>query len=48
MRAATVFLRDRRKILLRLPNSLFTESRPFISHQKAVNAELRMEDAFAR
>jgi len=48
MLTVTVFLRDRRKILLGLPNGLFTKSRPFVSHQNAVNAELRVEGALAR
>jgi hypothetical protein len=34
--------------LLRLPNSLFTKSRPFVSHKNAINAELRVEGALAR
>jgi len=48
MGIAAVFPRDLRKILLRLPNGLFAKRRPFISHQKTVNAELRVEGALAR
>jgi len=43
-----VFLRARRKILLRLPNSLFTKGRPFVSYKNAVNAVLGAEDSLAR